>query len=44
LSIDASPRRAPSALGEILRRAGAVFVDRDGAVVAVSYGSPAAEP
>jgi glycine cleavage system aminomethyltransferase T len=43
LSVDAYPRRAPSALDEILRRAGAVFADREGTPVAVSYGSAAGE-
>ncbi len=37
------PRRVPSALDQILRRAGAVFADRHGVPVAVSYGSAAGE-
>ncbi|MGO9820838.1 MAG: hypothetical protein ACLPTJ_09345 [Solirubrobacteraceae bacterium] len=43
MSVDASPRRVPSSLDQILRRAGAVFADRHGVPVAVSYGSAAGE-
>ena len=43
LSIHASPERVPSALADVLTRAGAVFAARDGQSVAVSYGSPAGE-
>ncbi|HEY2437885.1 MAG TPA: hypothetical protein VGH93_11940 [Solirubrobacteraceae bacterium] len=38
-----SPERAPSALDGVLRRAGAIYAQRQGQSVAVSYGSPAGE-
>jgi glycine cleavage system aminomethyltransferase T len=43
LSIHASPELVPSALAQVLVRAGAVFAPRHGQSVAVSYGSPAGE-
>lgn len=43
MRVDASPRPLPSALDKILHRAGAVFADRGGIPIAVSYGSAAGE-